>query len=82
MSDDTGRDWFSDTPPKDTWVWARYSCSEPWRLVKTCRNGCCVYSAHGCMTLPYFWKAATREEGELEAAEWADIQPIDRWDLL
>jgi hypothetical protein len=57
------RDWYSDTPARDTWVWMTYSLLQPWHLVKTCKRGCCVQDPFfGSMLLPNFWKPATAQD--------------------
>lgn len=75
--------WRDDPPPRDTYVWARYTLTQDkWQMVKTCKRGCCVY-AFGCsMVLPKFWAEATPEEAASEDRDRSAIKPIDPWDLL
>lgn len=77
MSETNGIVWKLDPPPCDTWVWARYFDLGDWRLVKTCKRGCCVYCYGETMVLPDFWKPATKEEAEAEAAKCKAIRPIN-----
>lgn len=76
--------WNQNTPPKNTWVWAKYKSNddnENWQLLKTCKRGCCVYSAFGTMTLPSVWYLATEAEGIAEDTKWKKIPKINLFDL-
>ena len=76
--------WSKNPPPTSTWVWVKYRLNddnESWQLVKTCKRGCCVYSAFGTMTLPALWYLATEEEGKNEETSWSKIPPINFFDL-
>ena len=65
----TWHDWRVVLPPKDVFVWIKYSKLETPRLAKTCKHGCCVDVGFGPMVLPNFWKASSPEDmvaGQLE----------------
>lgn len=72
---------WSENPPINTWVWAKYQECEQWQLLKTCKKGCCVYSAFGTMVLPVFWCLATQEEGIEEQNKWNQLSKINLYDL-
>lgn len=74
-------DWSTQSPPKNTWVWAIYKSDDAWQIFKTCKRGCCVYSFIGTMTLPKFWYLATIEEGLIEEDKWKNTPEIDMFDL-
>lgn len=76
------KDWSQERPARDTWVWMKFSLEDEWRLVKTCKRGCCVYSELGTLILPNFWKPATDAEGATEQASWDAMPEIDMWDLI
>lgn len=55
--------WDEETPPRQTWVAARYGVMEPDHIVKTCKHGCCVIDPLcGSMMLPAYWRLATDAE--------------------
>jgi hypothetical protein len=73
--------WRENPPPRLTWVWAAYSESGEQRIVKTCRQGCCVHTEFGTMLLPAYWIPTTEKEAEAELARWNAMPQID-WGTL
>jgi hypothetical protein len=65
----TWHDWRVVLPPKDVFVWVKYSKMETPQLAKTCKNGCCVDVGFGPMVLPNFWRATSSEEAMKAAHE-------------
>ncbi len=75
--------WRENPPPRDTWVWAKYSLTrDQWQLVKSCKRGCCVYKYGETMFLPKYWREATEAESVEEQRASEAITPIDPWPLL
>lgn len=70
-------DWNLVLPPKNTWIWARYSTEKEFILVKTCNSGCCVYHDGVNLMIPNYWKEATQEEAIQEEHRCNEIQTID-----
>ena len=85
---DLGFDYYMVKPPKATVIRARYSVSEPWMVVETCKRGCCVYGCLGSMTLPTWWKPAEPGDAEqlradskaageaMERAFWRSVEVV------
>ena len=63
--------WKEETPPRQTWVAARYGVMEPDHIVKTCKHGCCVIDPGcGCMMLPSYWRLASEAEVTSVGGKW------------
>lgn len=75
--------WSVWPPPRNTWVWAIYdNHKEGPQLLLTCRRGCCIHSAWGCMLLPNWWRLATEEEGAAERKRWDERPKLNPMELL
>lgn len=72
------KSWNESAPPIDTWVMASYGVMDKLRIVKTCKNGCCVYSpSSGNLILPSLWRLATEKEIEDATMQIEPYQQID-----
>ena len=79
---------YKENPPtQNTWIWSSYNSlneltEETWKLVKTCKRGCCVNFVGQSIVLPLYWKQASLDDIEKGEKELSNIQEVDFFDLL